>query len=133
MKNIFKIAIVLIAMISLGSCKKDGKPNYQYMPNMYESVGYETYGDYEVFEGVTGGSSAMKPVTGSIARGWMPYEIDNTNEGKEFAKANLKNKLAFYRRNRSKRKRTSMIYIVVSVTVKKEMDNGNSRRSVKKY
>ena len=42
MKNIFKIAIVLIAIISLGSCQEDNKPNYQYMPNMYESAGYET-------------------------------------------------------------------------------------------
>ncbi len=110
MKNIFKIAIVLIAMISLGSCKTDGKPNYQYMPNMYESVGYETYGDYEVFDGVTGGSSAMKPAAGSIARGWMPYEIDNTNEGKEFAKTTLKNKLPFTEETEAKGKELYDIY-----------------------
>ncbi|MEP0263644.1 cytochrome c [Dokdonia sp.] len=95
MKNIFKIAIVLIAIVSLGSCKEDKKPNYQYMPNMYESVGYETYGDYEIFDPVTGGSEAMKPAKGSISRGWMPYEIDNTTEGKEFAKTNLKNPLPY--------------------------------------
>ncbi|WP_299216096.1 cytochrome c [uncultured Dokdonia sp.] len=110
MKNIFKIAIVLIAMISLGSCKKDSKRNYQYMPNMYESVGYETYGNYEVFETVTGGSSAMKPATGSIARGWMPYEIENTNEGKAFAKANLKNKLPFTEETEAKGKELYEIY-----------------------
>ncbi|WP_299682487.1 cytochrome c [uncultured Dokdonia sp.] len=110
MKNIFKIAIVLIAIVSLGSCKEDNKPNYQYMPNMYESAGYETYGDYEVFEAVTGGSSAMIPAEGSIARGWMPYEIENTNEGKEFAKANLKNKLPFTEETEAKGKELYDIY-----------------------
>lgn len=110
MKNIFKIAIVLIAIVSLGSCKEDNKPNYQYMPNMYESAGYETYGDYEIFETVTGGSSAMKPANGSIARGWMPYEIDNTPEGKEFAKASLKNKLPFTAETEAKGQELYEIY-----------------------
>lgn len=110
MKNIFKIAIVLIAIVSLGSCQNDNKPNYQYMPNMYESVGYEAYGDYEVFESVTGGSSAMIPADGSIARGWMPYEIENTVEGKAFAKANLKNKVPFTEETEAKGKELYDIY-----------------------
>ncbi len=110
MKNIFKIAIVLIAIVSLGSCQNDNKPNYQYMPNMYESVGYEAYGDYEVFESVTGGSSAMIPADGSIARGWMPYEIENTVEGKAFAKANLKNKVSFTEETEAKGKELYDIY-----------------------
>jgi len=110
MKNIFKIAIVLIAIVSLGSCQNDNKPNYQYMPNMYESVGYEAYGDYEVFESVTGGSSAMIPAEGSIMRGWMPYEIDNTPEGKAFAKANLKNKVPFTEETEAKGKELYEIY-----------------------
>lgn len=110
MKNIFKIAIVLIAIVSLGSCQNDNKPNYQYMPNMYESVGYEAYGDYEVFEPVTGGSSAMIPADGSIARGWMPYEIENTPEGKAFAKANLKNKVPFTEETEAKGKELYEIY-----------------------
>lgn len=110
MKNIFKIAIVLIAIISLGSCKSDSKPNYQYMPNMYESVGYETYGDYEIFDAVTGGSEAMLPAEGSIARGWMPYDYENTNEGKELAKVNLKNKLPFTEETEAKGKELYDIY-----------------------
>ncbi|MFC4634004.1 c-type cytochrome [Dokdonia ponticola] len=110
MKNIFKIAIVLIAIVSLGSCQNDNKPNYQYMPNMYESVGYEAYGDYEVFEPVTGGSSAMVPAEGSIMRGWMPYEIENTPEGKAFAKANLKNKVPFTEETEAKGKELYEIY-----------------------
>lgn len=110
MKNIFKIAIVLIAIVSLGSCQNDNKPNYQYMPNMYESVGYEAYGDYEVFESVTGGSSAMIPAEGSIMRGWMPYEIENTPEGKAFAKATLKNKVPFTEETEAKGKELYEIY-----------------------
>ncbi|MBT8273281.1 MAG: cytochrome c [Bacteroidia bacterium] len=57
------------------------------MPNMYEPVGYETYGEYEVFAGE---QSAMLPVEGTIARGFELYEYENTNEGYDLAKANLK-------------------------------------------
>lgn len=90
MKNILKIAVFGI-LVTMLSCKNDKKPNYQYMPNMYESVGYEAYSKHEIFEPVTGGSSAMDPAQGSVARGWLPYEIENNPEGYAFAKANLKN------------------------------------------
>jgi ABC-type uncharacterized transport system auxiliary subunit len=46
MKNILKITIALAFIISLTSCWSDKtKPNYQYMPDMYKSVGYETYSE----------------------------------------------------------------------------------------
>lgn len=76
----------------VASCQNDKKPNYQYMPNMYESVAYEAYSEHEIFESITGGSASMKPATGSVARGWMPYEIENNAAGYAFAKANLDNK-----------------------------------------
>ena len=63
MKNIFKIAVLFIAFGSMISCQDDNKPNYQYMPNMYESVGYETYGKYEVFPE---GYEALKPAEVAI-------------------------------------------------------------------
>lgn len=94
MKNIFKIA-VLGVLITMVACQNDKKPNYQYMPNMYESVGYEAYSKHDIFEPVTGGSSAMEPAEGSVARGWLPYEIENSIEGYAFAKANLKNPTPF--------------------------------------
>lgn len=94
MKNILKIAVFGI-LVTMLSCKKDKKPNYQYMPNMYESVGYEAYSKHEIFAPVTGGSSAMDPAQGSVARGWLPYEIENNPEGYAFAKANLKNPTPF--------------------------------------
>ena len=90
MKNIYKIAVLGILMV-MASCQNDKKPNYQYMPNMYESVGYEAYSKHEIFEPVTGGSEAMEPATGSVARGWLPYEVENNTEGYAFAKANLVN------------------------------------------
>lgn len=90
MKKIVNIGLVIVASLSLSSCFDNNKPNYQFMPNMYESVGYETYGDYEVFPG---GQEAMLPVDGTIARGWQPYEFENSTEGLLLAKAELKNPL----------------------------------------
>ena len=61
------------------------------MPNMYESVGYEAYQESDAF---ANGVEAQIPAEGSIPRGdFMPYEIDNTNEGYDLAKANLKSPL----------------------------------------
>ena len=91
MKNIVKIAVLGILITLVVSCQNDKKPNYQYMPNMYESVGYEAYSKHDIFEPVTGGSASMEPAEGSVARGWMPYDVDNNLEGYAFAKANLTN------------------------------------------
>lgn len=91
MKATLKITVVLVMLLSIVSCNKNSRRNYQYMPNMYESVGYETYQESDVFKG---GVEAQLPAEGSIPRGdFMPYEIENTNEGYDFAKANLKNPL----------------------------------------
>lgn len=96
MKNIFKIAVLCIIFGSVISCQNDSKPNYQYMPNMYESVGYEAYGKYKVFPD---GYEALEPAKGSVMRGWLPYDYENTIEGKASAKANLKNPLAYNENN----------------------------------
>jgi len=55
---------------------------------MYESVGYEPYMESDAFNN---GVEAQLPVDGTIARGHSRFEIANTNEGYEFAKANLTN------------------------------------------
>lgn len=80
MKSFKNIVIVLALLVFCASCQDKTKPNYQYMPNMYESVGYETYGE------MLGGIEARTPVAGTINRGWLPYEIENTPEGKEIAR-----------------------------------------------
>ncbi|PKA83247.1 quinol:cytochrome c oxidoreductase monoheme cytochrome subunit [Ulvibacter sp. MAR_2010_11] len=90
MKNSIHISIALVASVLMVSCFNNNKPNYQYMPNMYEPVGYETYGEYEVFPGM---QEAMLPVAGSIPRGWQPYDYENTTAGLELARAELKNSL----------------------------------------
>ena len=87
MKNTINIGIALVASMLLVSCFDNNKPNYQYMPNMYQPVGYETYGDYEIFPGQM---EAMLPVDGSIPRGWQPYDYENTTAGLELAKTELK-------------------------------------------
>ena len=68
------------------SCADPSRPNYQYFPNMYRPVGYETYADSDAF---ANGIEAQIPVEGSIARGWEPYDYPDTNEGYEAAKASL--------------------------------------------
>lgn len=89
MKSLIKIALVAIVFVAV-SCRKDTAPNYQFMPNMYESVGYETYGENEMFEN---GMQARTPVEGSIPRGFVPFDIENSTEGYDLAKATLKSPL----------------------------------------
>lgn len=95
MKSLFKIAFVLGAIVSLSSCKNDSKPNYQYMPNMYESVAYETNAESDAFNSPTGlkGKVGQLPPAGSIKRGFVPYEIPNTTEGYNFSKTIVKSPL----------------------------------------
>ena len=95
MKSLLKIAFVLGIVVSFSSCKDNLKPNYQYMPNMYESVAYETYSESYAFNSPTGlkGKEGQLPPTGSIKRGFVPYEIPNTTEGYNFSKTIVKSKL----------------------------------------
>ena len=47
----FNIKISILLVVLLQSCWGDkGAPNYEYMPNMYESLSYETYTENEIFE-----------------------------------------------------------------------------------
>ncbi len=92
MKSLLKTALVLGIVVSFSSCRDKSKPNYQYMPNMYESVAYETYSESDAFNSPTGlhGKEGQLPPIGSIKRGFVPYEIPNTTAGYELAKATLK-------------------------------------------
>ena len=95
MKSLLKIIVVLGIVVSFSSCKDDLNPNYQYMPNMYEAVGYETYSESSAFNSLTGekGKEGQIPPVGTIRRGFVPYEIPNTNEGYNFSKTILKSQL----------------------------------------
>lgn len=84
MMNNFKNLGLLLGMFAvLVSCFDKSEPNYQYMPNMYEPVGYETY---EKVDFLPNGTEAQKPADNTIMRGWIPYGIENTPEGKEIAR-----------------------------------------------
>lgn len=86
MNSLIKITILGLMFGSIVSCKKDTRPNYQFMPNMYEPVSYETYGESVMFPN---DAVALIPAEGSIPRGFKPFEFDNTIEGFELAKAIL--------------------------------------------
>ena len=89
------------------SCFDKAKPNYQFFPNMYEAVSYETYSEHDVFKG---GVEAQEPAKGSIKRGFVPYEIPNTPEGYALAKATLKSPLDSLSINQDKAKELYTIY-----------------------
>jgi mono/diheme cytochrome c family protein len=95
MKSLLKIVVVLGIVVSVSSCKDKLNPNYQYMPNMYESVGYETNAESDAFNSPTGlkGKVGQLPPDGSIKRGFVPYEIPNTTEGYNFSKTVVKSPL----------------------------------------
>ncbi len=96
MKSLFKIAVLSTVVISIASCKSDDKPNYQYMPNMYEAVSYETYSESDAFNSPYGlkGKEGQLPPTGTIKRGFVPYEYPNTPDALIAVKAaNLKSPL----------------------------------------
>ena len=94
MKSLSKIVLVL-GVISLSSCKDNNSPNYQYMPNMYESVAYETYSESAAFNSPTGlkGKEGQLPPVGTVKRGYVPYEFPNSTAGYEAAKLNSKSTL----------------------------------------
>lgn len=82
MKNVLKITLVA-SLVSLVSCQNTNQPNYQFFPNMYQSVGYETYAESESFDGPNqlNGQTAQLPPNGTIKRGFEIYDIENTTEG----------------------------------------------------
>jgi mono/diheme cytochrome c family protein len=88
-KSVFKIFALLGISIVATSCKSDNKPNYQYMPNMYESVAYETYSESDAFASEKGlkGKEGQLPPKGTVKQGFVPYEIPNTPEGYALSKS----------------------------------------------
>jgi mono/diheme cytochrome c family protein len=104
------LILVVIVLMVVQACFDPSKPNYQYFPNMYEPVGYETYADSDAF---ANGIEAQLPVAGSIARGWEPYDYPDTNEGYEAAKADLKSPLEATAENSAVGKELYGIYCAV--------------------
>ena len=88
MKSLYKIVTVVGLSFMATSCFDKSKPNYQFFPNMYESVAYETYAESDAFDSKDGlkGKEGQIPAKGSIKRGFVPYGIPNTTEGYDFSK-----------------------------------------------
>lgn len=77
--------------VSLVACNSKTSRNYQFMPNMYESVAYEAYQEADVFDN---NMEAQEPAEGTIPRGGhLPFEIAADYNGYLEAKANLKSPL----------------------------------------
>lgn len=89
MKNSAYIFVFSIFM-SFASCSGDKNPNYQFMPNMYESAAYEAYSEGDLF---INGQSSRLPAEGSVPRGHTPYDYEDSQEGMDQARAELKNPL----------------------------------------
>jgi len=95
MKSLFKIALLFGLAVSVTSCFNSKSPNYQFFPNMYESIGYETYAESEAFNGENQlkGQTAQEPAQGSVKRGFEVYDYENSTAGYELSKLNSKSPL----------------------------------------
>ena len=112
MRTIINTLFALAAIALITSCNSKGAPNYQYFPNMYESIGYEAYSSHEVFSD-NHTSEALKPVDGTVNRGWLPYDYANSAKGYANAKANGKNPLPYTEENAEKGKALYDIYCAI--------------------
>ena len=108
MKN-FKLVIALIVVASIYSCNDKKTRQAQYMPDMYESIPYKTDGA----KGLGGNPVNRKPVDGTLPRGGTPaYDIANTIEGYDQAKATLISPLEKSEKNLDNGKKMYTIYCV---------------------
>ena len=121
MKSVYKITLLFGITILVSSCHNNAAPNYQYFPNMYESVGYETYSESNAFKD---GKEGQLPAKGTIKRGFDVYEYENSTAGYELAKANLKSPLDSLGRIPEKAKELFEIYCA---TCHGNNGNGNGK------
>ena len=70
MKKITFFSVMILMSLLTISCFDQSKPNYQFFPNMYESVGYSTYQESDAF---ANGIEAQLPVDRTIPRGCLLY------------------------------------------------------------
>ena len=105
-----KLYIILSISILVSSCSDPSRPNFQYFPDMYESLAYETYAESD---GFSNGIVAQVPPEGTIARGWDPYDYPDSNDGYEMAKSDLLSPLENNDYNLSQGKELYEIYCSV--------------------
>ncbi len=110
MKSLNKIVIVLGLSALVTSCSNTSSPNYQYFPNMYEPVGYETYGESDAF---ANGKEGQEIPKGAVKRGFEPYDIPNTTEGYTMARATLMSPLDSVAKNSDKGPQLYAVYCAI--------------------
>ncbi|WP_158961517.1 c-type cytochrome [Myroides fluvii] len=112
MKSIYKIVTLAGVAVLTTSCFNKERPNYQFMPNMYESVAYETYSEVPttVF---ANGKEGQLPAEGSVPRGFQPEEYADTPEGLAEARLHLKSPLTADEKDLEKGKALYAIYCSV--------------------
>lgn len=111
MRNtITKIATILFVAIAFTSCNDKSKPQVQFMPDMYTSVAYEPYGVNTAF---ANGMDSQLPAEGTIARGQVPYDYEDSIEGYEAAKSDLTSPLSVEEVSSEKGKALYTIYCAV--------------------
>lgn len=116
MKSLYKIALLVSMTVVISSCKDNLKPNFQYMPNMYESVAYETYSESDAFKSPSGekGKEGQLPPNGVVKRGYVPYDYPNTTEAYDYVKAsNFKSPLDSASVDMKKAKELYTIYCAI--------------------
>jgi mono/diheme cytochrome c family protein len=92
-KFAFGVAFAGLIMAGFSSCgkKDENSPGVEFMPDMYRSPSLEYYNTNVVGEDTL--NTAMLPVKGTVARGYIPYAYTNDAAGLEMAQLNLKNPL----------------------------------------
>ena len=93
----YSITIIVVSLIMIGFSSCTHEKGYVYMPNMYISPSLETYDD----KGIDG-KSIMLPVKGTIARGYMPFEYDESLAGYLEAGRELNNPISLSEENLQK-------------------------------
>lgn len=87
MQKVAKYISIVVLALAFVACNNDKtKPGYTFMDDMYISPAIETYSKTDLFPN---GRGAQLPVTGTIARGYVPYNFEDTPEGYELAKVGL--------------------------------------------
>ena len=72
-----KIVNIILLLFFIVSCIDKITPGIEYMPDMYHSIAIETYQSSDFFNDSL---SAREPVKGTIPRGFIPFEYENTLE-----------------------------------------------------
>jgi mono/diheme cytochrome c family protein len=120
MKKYLKYSIALVVLVSIVSCSNKRERQVQYMPDMYLSVPYDADAPKDLLDPNV--SSNLKPVAGTIARGWVPYEYEDSNDGYDSAKAELKNPLE---KNEANLENGEKMYTIYCVSCHGKKGDGN--------